>query len=207
MLERILRTAGFVVLPAFALLLSVGCGGTGLPDTLTVELPDGTQEEVTLGSGVISFADSSWQFYRGVGNSAQGVPFVIIRFGPNGELAAFENNTIASQIFGSDILFDGERHDTTQASLQYAAATYGAETADAHGFAFEGLLAAYVPVLGEVAHATASAVGEFDGDDINTIVGTFEFVSDVTTNAFNLVPKEYVHMEEAFDFIGQRIEE
>lgn len=206
MLTSILRTANFVVLPVIASLLTLGCsGGTGLPETITVELPDGSEVQTTMGSGVISFADSSWQFFRTAGNNAQGLPFVTVRFGSNGELAAFENNTLASEIFGSEILFDGQRHNTTQQGLQYAAATYGAETSDAHGFTFEGRLTAFVAVLGQAANATATASGEFDGDDINTVRGTFEFESHVTLNAFDLVPEEYIDMEEVFDFIGHRV--
>jgi hypothetical protein len=199
--------ASFLVVFALACLLVFGCSGgnASLPTTITVELPDGSQVETTLGSGVISFADSSWQFYAYAGGSAQAAPFVTVRFGPNGELAAFENNTLASEIFGSQLLFDGQRHPTTQEGLEYAAATYGAETSDAHGFAFEGRLVAYIPFVGEVADATASASGEFEGDDINTVRGTFEFESHVTFDAMGLVPEEYMHMQQEFDFIGHRV--
>ena len=207
MTRRATRTLGkWLVMPAIALLMLTGCGGgDSLPDTVTINLPDGSEVETTLGSGVISLADSRWQLTRGPGASAQGLAFVVVRFGPNGELAAFENNTLASDIFGSELIFDGETHETTQAGLTYAAATYGAETIDSQGFAFEGLLSAYVPIVGEVAVATASASGEFDGEDIDTIRGTFEFVSDVTNNVFDLVPEPYLHMEESFTFTGTRI--
>lgn len=206
MLRRALRTANLVALSAIASLLTLGCsGGTGLPETITVELPDGSEVQTTMGSGVISFADSSWQFFRTAGSSAQGLLFVVVRFGPNGELTAFENNTLASEIFGTEILFDGQRHNTTQQGLQYAAATYGAATSDAHGFTFEGRLTAFVAVLGQAANAVATASGEFDGDDINTVRGTFTFESHVTLNAFNLVPEEYVDTEESFNFIGHRV--
>ncbi len=64
-----------------------GCGpsNNGLPSEVTVQLPDGTQSTVTLGSGVISLADSTWEFFTTSINS-QGVPFVVVSFGPNGEL-------------------------------------------------------------------------------------------------------------------------
>ena len=206
MRTRVLSMGNLIVLMAIVPLITFGCsGGTGLPATVTVELPDGTEVQTTMGSGVLSFADSSWQFYRTGGGSAQGLPFVVVRFGPNGELEAFENNTLAAEIFGAELLFDGQRHDTTQEGLQYAAATYGAETADAHGFVFVGNLNAFVPVIGEVATATAAASGEFDGDDIDTVRGTFEFESQVTNNVFGLVPEEYVHMQETIDFIGHRV--
>ena len=190
---------------AFCTMLSftvIGCAppNNGLPATTTVELPDGTVQVVTLGSGVISFADSRWEFFRVVDSGTQITPFVIIVFGSEGELSAFEDNTIASAIFGSTILFDGQRHNTTQAGLQYAAATYGAATADATGFAFEGEITAFAAGF-EAANATASAVGEFDGDDIDTIRGTFSFVSRVT-----LLDIPEGNVDDEFEFIGRRME-
>lgn len=191
------------VLAACCIVLTVGiagCGSStnGLPSTVTVELPDGSAEVVTLGSGVVSFADSRWQFYQ-TSAAAQGVPFAIVRFGPEGELEAFEDNTIASSIFGSEIIFDGAKHPTTQQGLSYAAATFGAQTSDSQGFAFEGRLTAFAAML-EAANATASAVGEFDGDDINTVRGTFTFSSRMT-----LLDIPEGNMDLSFDFMGTRI--
>ena len=205
MWTRVLRKANVVVLPGAAALFALGCGGSGLPSTQTIALPDGTQVEATMNSGVLSFADSRWELFSTSASSAQGLPFVIVRFGPVGELEAFEDSTLASDIFGSEIVFDGTRHDTTQQGLQYAAATYGAQTSDASGFAFVGNLNAFVPVIGNVANATATAGGQFDGDNINTISGTFDFESHVTYNTFDMVPEEYIDMEETIHFIGHRI--
>ena len=149
-----------------------------MPAAVTVELPDGTEVRATQGSGVISFANTEWDFFAVAGN-AQGAAFVRLVFGSNGELTAFENNTLASNIFGSTILFDGARHNTTQQGLQYAAATFGAETSDATGFAFEGVVTAFAAGF-EAATANASAMGEFDPDDPDIIRGTFSFSSRVT---------------------------
>lgn len=197
------RSSGkFVALCTMLSFIAIGCGppNNGLSKTTTVELPDGTVQEVTLGSGVISFADSEWEFFRVAGSSAQIAPFVVIIFGPEGELAAFENNTIAQEIFGATILFDGQRHNTTQPGLQYAAATFGAATADATGFAFEGEITAFAAGF-EAANATASAVGEFEGDDIDTIRGTFSFSSRVT-----LLDIPEGNLDEEFPFVGRRVE-
>ncbi len=183
----------------FAVVAS-GCGSAnnGLPSTITVELPDGTAEVVTLGSGVVSFADSEWQFFQ-TSPAAQGLPFATIIFGPDGELEAFENSTIANSIFGSNVYFDGALHPTAQTGLSYAAATFGAQTADAKGFAFEGRITAFAAGL-EAASATATAVGEFEGDDINTVRGTFTFSSRVT-----LLNIPEGNMDMSFDFMGTRV--
>ncbi|MGB0716985.1 MAG: hypothetical protein ACPGXK_13975 [Phycisphaerae bacterium] len=174
-----------------------GCNN-GLPATVDVELPDGTVVETTLGSGVISFADSKWQFFR-TSSTGQGAPFVTIVFGPNGELAAFEDNTIASDIFGTEILFDGATHPTNQVGLSYAAATFGASTSDSSGFTFEGRVTAFLAGI-QAANATASASGSFDGDDIDTVTGTFAFSSEVT-----LLDIPEGNIEDTYNFIGRRV--
>lgn len=193
------RLSGVVWLP-FALLVIGGCGGNKLPQTTTIELPDGTTQEATLGSGVVSFANSRWQFFQ-TSPTAQSAAFATIRFGPNGELEAFEDNTIASNIFGNTIIFDGERHPTNQQGLTYEAGTFGAATADARGFAFEGAVTAFAAGI-QAASATASAQGEFQNDDINTVHGTFEFSSRVTLLD---IPEGNIDM--SFEFIGQRVQE
>jgi len=187
---------------ALLCIVVAGCGGAnnGLSRTRTVELPDGTSVQTTLGSGVISFADSTWEFLQ-TGPAGQNVPFMTIRFGPDGELEAFENNTLASDIFGSTILFDGSRHPTSIQGVTYAAATYGAETADSTGFAFEGQLTGFLGGL-TAASATATASGTFDGQDIDTVRGTFSFTSRMTLVS---IPGGDLDLE--FNFIGRRVTE
>ncbi|MCO6439292.1 MAG: hypothetical protein J5J06_19555 [Phycisphaerae bacterium] len=179
-----------------------GCGpsNNGLPSQLTVTLPDGSEAPVTLGSGVISLADTRWTFYQAAPNG-QGAAFVTIRFGSEGQLEAFEDNTIAANIFGDTILFDGARYPTAIPGVSYAAATYGAESSDATGFAFEGRLTGFAAGL-EAASGTASAVGEFDVDDPDTIRGTFSYKTEVT-----LISIPEGNQEDEFNFVGRRVVE
>lgn len=195
-----------IVTTALSLVGLTGCGAgaTGLPQSVTIELPDGTTTEATLGAGVISLADSTWAFHQSFeGGGSSSVPFVTITFGPEGELTSFEDNTIAAEIFGDTLIFDGQRHDTTQPGLTYAAATFGAETSDASGFAFVGELNAFAPILGTVASATATADGEFDPEDPDVMSGSFAFVADILVELPG-VPTETI--EESFDYRATRVE-
>jgi len=175
-----------------------GIGGSGLPGTVTVNLPDGTQVQASLGDGVPSLANSTWEFNQDLSNG-QSLPFITIAFGPNGELDRFENNTIANQIFGDTIVFDGQRHSTTQQGLTYAAATYGAETSDATGFAFEGHLTAFAAGF-SVATATAAASGTFDADNPDSMHGTFSFTTQVSVPGIT-----DGNMDESFSFVANRV--
>ncbi len=185
--------------------IACGCGSfsfgaSGLPESVTLELPDGSMVEVEQGAGAPSLADSTWQFFQTT-SSGQSLPFVTITFGPDGNLERFENNTIASEIFGDTILFDGQRHTTTQKGLQYAATTFGAETSDASGFTFEGRLSAFAGGL-QAATATATAVATYDADDPDTVVGRFEFSTRVTISA---IPNG--NTDAAFAVVGRRVTE
>jgi len=178
-----------------------GCGGpasNGLASEVTVQLPDGTETTATLGSGIISLADSSWEFFT-TSINGQGIPFVVVSFGPNGELTEFNDSTLAAEIFGSTILFDGQRHDTTQAGLQYAAATFGAQTADATGFTLAADISVFAVGL-EAANATATAMGEFDPDNPDIMTGTFDFVSTVT-----LLDIPEGNQNLSINFLGRRL--
>lgn len=183
---------------AFVFCLS-GCGGNGLPETVTIELPDGTTQEVVLGAGVPSLANSTWDFYQASG-AAQTTVFLTISFGPEGNLDRFDGNSIAPQIFGDTILFDGERHSTNQPGISYAAATYGAETNDATGFAFEGILTAFAGGI-QAATASASASGTFDPADPDTMRGSFSITSEVT-----LAQIPGADVNETFNFEAHRVE-
>jgi len=196
------RWGRFVVLTGLFGAISVGCGtqANRLPESVSVELPDGTSVNVTLGAGVASLANSSWRFFV-TGDASQSNPFVEISFGPNGELERFDNNTIADEIFGATILFDGDRHSTEQQGLSYAAATYGAETSDATGFAFEGRMTLFAAGI-TAATATAQASGSFDPDDPDTMYGAFAFTSEVTIAS---IPEGNVDL--AFGYVAHRIVE
>lgn len=199
---RLIRTALTIATPIAFVLLATGCGSFGgsLPESITIELPDGTETTATLGSGVERLANTSWDFFLTTAE-AQGVPFVVISFGDAGNLEAFNDNTLAAEIFGDEIIFDGQRHNTTQQGLSYSAATYGAETSDATGFAFEGLLTAFAAGF-KVANGTASASGTFDPDDPDTMTGTFAYAFEITVN-FPGIPVS--DLAETFAFIAHRV--
>lgn len=193
----------FAVLCSGGLLCLVGCtGSSSLPETVSVNLPDGTQAEVTLGAGVVSLADTSWDLYQVYdGGVVAGSPFVRITFGPNGELSSFDNNTFVTELFGDQILFDGERHDTIQPPVTYEAATYGAETSDASGFSFVGYVNVFEPVAGMVAEATVMAQGQYDAEDPNLMTGSFSF-SGSTTDLPGIPAQTF---EDAMDFVARRV--
>lgn len=195
----IFRSSPWLALTAIAVFTLAGCGAgrTNLPATVTVELPDGTTVEVEPGSGVASLADSRWEFYR-TAAAGQGLSFVTIVFGADGNLESFENSTIAAEIFGSSIRFDGARHDTSQKGLQYAASTYGAETSDGTGFAFEGRMTAFAAGI-QAGTADLTATGTFDPDDADTMIGTFTFSTRVT-----LVSIPGADQDDEFSFIAHR---
>jgi len=182
----------------------LGCGGSSqLPEAVTVNLPDGTQAEVTLGAGVLSLADTTWDFFQLDSDGSVGrTAFVRITFGPEGELASFSNNTFVTEIFGDEIVFDGERHATSQEGVSYEAATYGAETSDASGFTFVGNLNAFAPVVGVVAEATADATGTFDAEDPDVMTGSFTFAG--STADLPGFPSE--SFEDEMEFLARRVE-
>lgn len=190
------------ILTALALCTLVTAGGCGsqnaIPSAVTVELPDGTEVRATLGSGVLTLADSTWDFFA-TSSSSQGAAFVRIEFGSEGELTRFDNNTIAPEIFGTTIKFDGATHPTTQQGLSYVAGTFGAETADSSGFTFEALLTVFAAGI-KAANANATAMGTFDAEDPDRMTGTFSFTSRVTLAS---IPEGNVDME--FDFVAQRV--
>jgi len=189
----------FVVLPVIFLAESgCGLGPSPLPDEVTVLLPDNTEVTVEAGSGAPSLANSKWHFYR-MAENAQGTAFATIRFGPDGNLEAFEDNRLASNIFGDEVVFDNTRRATKQVGLQYLAATYGAETADASGFAFEGRFTAFAAGL-QAGEATATATATYDETDPNTVHGTFRFSSQVT-----LISLPEANQDDEFPFMGTRV--
>ena len=201
MSSRVLGMAKLSVVPALMIFALGGCGSRStLPSTVVVDLPDGTTAEVEQGAGVTSLADTTWRFLRATG-TAQGLPFLTISFGPEGNLEAFSDNTIASQVFGSEILFDGQQHSTSVSGVTYAASTYGAETVDGSGFTFAGRMTAWAgPIV--VGQATATATGTFNPDDPNTMTGTFAFTTDI-----NFVSIPEAEMDEEFSFVAHLVVE
>jgi hypothetical protein len=195
---RVFRMIGILGVAALATAVLTGCGGSSLPSTVIVDLPDGTSVEVEEGAGVASLTNTSWRFFRSTG-AAQGLPFLTISFGPEGNLAGFSNNTIAPEVFGPEILFDGEQHATAMDGVTYAASTYGAETVDGSGFAFAGRMTAWFgPIV--AGEATATATGTFDPDDPNTMTGTFAYTTEI-----NFVEIPGAEMDEEFFFIAHKV--
>ena len=151
---------------ALAFMMIAGCGssGNGLASEITVELPDGTTTQVTAGAGVITLADTSWEFFATSG-SAQGLPFVTINFGSEGELKAFENNTSGSEIFGTSIIFDGQLHATAQDGLSYA--PLGADDFRMYRLYLSGLLG--LPPDDLDMSSIAAAREHYDGKACNVV--------------------------------------
>jgi len=172
-----------------------------LPATVEVELPDGTTVTVEQGSGIPSLANSAWEFV-----GANGQAFVTIRFGTKGELTKFENNTIASDILGTTLLFDGQLHDTGVPPVQYSAATFGAETSTGTGFAFEGLLSASVPIIGTVGSGQASASGMFSATDSDVMTGTFRYSFEVNSDLPFEIPFSADNLNGTLTFTATRVE-
>jgi len=195
-----LRLMGAVAVGVLAFTLMTGCTGSTLPETVTITLPDGTQTEATLGSGVLSLADTTWSFYQG--STITGTPFVTITFGPDGELTAFEDNTISPEIFGDTIYFDGQNHATAFPGLSYSAATYGAESSDATGFSFIGQLDAFAVILGQVADGVAEATGTFDANDPNLMTGEFSFDIIITAEIPGVALED---VSSSFSYIAQKV--
>lgn len=186
-----------------AVLFAVGCfnQNSGLPAAVEVQLPDGTTMTVEAGAGAASLANSTWDFVQTTGDG-QNLPFLRVSFGENGDLARFENSLLTQDMFGDDVVFDGRRRSTKQKGLEYAATTFGAETADGTGFSFEGRLTAFFSGF-QVGAATANATGTFDPADADAMTGTFSFTSSLT------VPIEIPNAEQdlEFAFTARRIVE
>ena len=90
---------------------------------------------------------------------------------------------------------------TSQTGVTYAASTYGAETADATGFSFQGRAVAYAAGL-QAGTATASAIGELDSVDPNIMRGTFSFTTRTT-----LIDIPEANVDDEFSFLAQRVTE
>lgn len=196
-----IRSGYGITISAFALIALAGCfSSSGLPSSVLVELPDGTTVEAVQGSGAPSLANSTWVF-----SNEQGAAFVTIRFGPAGNLERFEDNTIAQEILGSTIIFDGQRQPTGLSGVEYAAATFGAETTDATGFSFESRLNVFAPLVGRVGSGQASATGELEPGDPNTMTGNFSFSFEVSLPFPLPIPEEDLSGD--IRFIARRVVE
>ncbi len=185
------------------LLLVTGCGfgGTSMPDEIEITLPNGETLAATIGTGVPSLANSEWVVYRVSENGNRGGAVLTMVFNDEGGLDGFSNSTIASSVFGSEIVLDGQKHSTTQPNLDYAGSTYGAENAS--GLAFEARIKAYYSGI-LAAKATAVATAAFVEDDPDTMIGYFEFSSHATILQDTELGQQ-AEQEDNFDFIADRV--
>ena len=182
-------------------LISIGCGsgGSGFPSSIEITLPDDTTTTAEVGSGVASLADSEWEVFRVAADGVTRTTMVVtLVFNGKGGVSQFDDNTIASEIFGSQILLDGVRHNTTQQGLQYSAATYGAENES--GFTFEARLLAFAAGI-EAANGFATATGTFDENDPDMMTGTFAFKTVVTLFSNSSLAADG-NQEDEFPFIA-----
>lgn len=182
-----------------ALIALTGCGFG--PQTFAFELPDGTILIVPSRSGPESLANSAWALI----DAATGTTIVTIRFGPAGNIERFENNTIAQDVLGSTLIFDGRRHDTSIPLVEYEAVAFGAPIS-ATGFVFHAEMTALAPLVGEVASGVADVSGEVD-PETDIMMGTlsFEFELSSLASRFVDVPEESLTGE--FVFTATRVVE
>ena len=190
-LSAVLLVTMLIVLPALT-----GCGGSSLPDQVTVEFPDGSTAVATVGSGPASLANSEWAVYR-ANAAGRGAQFVRLVFDDDGGIEEFADNSISPEIFGDTIYLDGEVHATAQQGLTYSAGVYGAESADGQEIAFEVRLKGFFGGL-TAATGEASANAIRMGDD--TLEGTFHYKTEVT-----LIDMPEANAEETFDFVAERL--
>ena len=80
-----LITAILVALMIFTLPTINGCGagGSALPSSVDVDLPDGTTTTAPVGSGPSSLANTEWALFR-LGATTQGAQFVRLVFDEDG---------------------------------------------------------------------------------------------------------------------------
>ncbi len=186
----------FMLAAAFVLTLMVGCAGPSLPQSLEVELPDGSKVEAEIGTGPASLANSEWEVYR-VSSTGQAAPFVTLVFDENGSITKFEDNTIAPEIFGDTIILDGQRHSTAQAGLSYSAGVYGADTEDGTEIALETRIKGFAAGI-QAATVEARVAGTYTDDTRTSMTGVFSYKSVVP----NFIPNGNV--EDEFNFRADR---
>ena len=80
MLSRLVSLRNGIIFAASLSLSVMGCGSrsTGLPESVTLELPDGTTVEADQGDGAPSLANSQWEFFRS-SSSAQSMSGLVKR--------------------------------------------------------------------------------------------------------------------------------
>lgn len=195
------RVIRYVAVPLFFALGAFGCGAAnnGLPTKVRVTLPGGLIVDADQGSGAQVLANTSWNFRRTLSNGQSAI-FVTIAFGPNGNIARFDNNTMAREVFGNTIHFDGKRHNTNQPGITYSAATYGAQTEDGTGVSFAGRFTGFAAGI-VAANGSAEAIGMIDPENSTIMRGTFSFRTEVT-----LVDIPDANQQDEFAFVAELVQ-
>ncbi len=162
-----------------AALLVSGCGTTAnsLPQTTEVLLPDGSVVTAARGEGPKELAGKQLSLRAVAPSAGQSANFIRLVMNENGGISAFEDNTIAPEIFGSTIILDGRPHPTLQPGLSYAGAVYGAVSSDGKGFTFQAKIQAFAA---GVLAATAEAGVQAEFIDAETVGGVFDYKTVVT---------------------------
>ena len=153
---------------------------------MPITLSDGTTVNATVESGAASQANSIWAFYANVSASTSvlGIPILpgssmfLFRaeYGPNGRLIRFfDNQVLAPDSFGSQILFDGMQHAMLMPNLTYAGEGYGAENGTAVGNF--GCLHIYSQII-DFLQLTIQFTGTRD-DQAKRIDGMMRFITQV----------------------------
>lgn len=182
---------------ALSLLAACGCnGGAGVPSSVSVGLPDASEQTAGLGEGAASLADTAWDLYE----ASTGRFLVTLEFDENGALSRLaDNQIVATEVIGGEVVADGKSHATATDGLTYAAGTYGAENDS--GFGFTARVRAYYGGL-LVGSASASAMGEHDDE---TMIGTFSYKSQVEVGIVAGALEE-ANGSGSFEFIGYRVD-
>jgi hypothetical protein len=189
---------GTALTPLFCVALIVGCGDPGVPESMMLQLPDGSTVEADLGSGAATLANSTWQFVNATDTGSETLALTL-SFGDDGELLGVADSPLLQPLFGDAIQLDGKRHATRQAGVQNAAGAYTTESEDGEEVAIGGLAIAYVAGI-EGGKANVLAFATFDEGGTDILRGHVAFSTRVT-----LLEIEGADVNESLNFIGFRV--
>lgn len=183
-----------------ACLVLGGCGGTAVPRSTQLTLPDDTVIDAQIGSGAPSLANTEWLLFR----TSDDLFMMRIEFDENGALIQLTDNRIVGEdVFGDAIIMDGRSYPTNIDGLSYFAATYGVENES--GFSFQVRAQATMAGL-TVGTGDAFAVGRVEEDGI--MRGRFGFRTNATGIAASVLPDAISpNTREEFDFYGTPAED
>lgn len=172
----------------------LGCfGPPDLPAELEVVLPNDARQTATVNSGVVAFANSTWDVFRTdeadepAGDDAPPGPYgglinggflervepgglvYTARFGEQGQaVEVTENVFYLPEVFGRRLIIDGEFHGTNVLGLEYAAAAFGVTRENQFGVAIPAEVRFFGITLGT---AVVYSWGTLAGDEGQGIFG------------------------------------